>query len=104
MLLNRCTCGVGWRGGGTLQLVIMKWQPSVWGPGHEIEEHRHTSVLQEVRPTRTGLRRLSSTIAVYRVHRAAAVKTPSGGVGRGDGRVAVQQATGRRVDAEKEKL
>lgn len=46
----------------------MKWHPNVWGPGHEADRHRHTSVLQEVRPTRTGLRRLSSTVAVYRVH------------------------------------
>ncbi|CAN0451779.1 unnamed protein product, partial [Hapterophycus canaliculatus] len=49
----------------------MKWHPKVWGPGHEADEHLHTSVLQDVLPTRTGLRRLASTVAVYRVAKAA---------------------------------
>lgn len=48
----------------------MKWHPKVWGPGHETDEHLHTSVLQDVLPTRTGLRKLASTVAVYRVAKA----------------------------------
>lgn len=56
------------------QLTVMKWYPKVWGPGHQKDENLHTSVLQEVIPTRTGLRRLASTVAVYRVVKAAAVK------------------------------
>lgn len=55
----------------------MKWHPKVWGPGHEDDENLHTSVLQEVLPTRTGLRKLGSTVAVYRVARAAAPAVPS---------------------------
>ena len=55
-----------------LQLVVMRWYPGVWGPGHEHDPDAHTSILQEVRPTRTGLRVLASTVAVHRVHRAEA--------------------------------
>ncbi|CAM9239896.1 unnamed protein product, partial [Scytosiphon promiscuus] len=52
------------------QLTVMKWHPKVWGPGHEVDENLHTSVLQDVLPTRTGLRKLASTVAVYRVAEA----------------------------------
>ncbi|CAN0474409.1 unnamed protein product, partial [Laminaria digitata] len=52
------------------QLVVIKWHPRVWGPGHENDLDLHTSILQEVKPTRTGLRSLSSTVAVYHVQRA----------------------------------
>lgn len=48
----------------------MKWHPKVWGPGHGADAHFHTSVLQDVLPTRTGLRKLASTVAVYRVAEA----------------------------------
>ncbi|CAM9737427.1 unnamed protein product [Ectocarpus sp. 12 AP-2014] len=52
------------------QLTVTKWHPKVWGPGHERDENLHTSVLQEVLPTRTGLRALASTVVVYRVETA----------------------------------
>lgn len=54
-----------------MQLTVMKWYPKVWGPGHHRDDNLHTSVLQEVMPTRTGLRKLASTVAVYRVAQAA---------------------------------
>lgn len=52
------------------QLTVTKWHPKVWGPGHERDGNLHTSVLQEVLPTRTGLRALASTVVVYRVETA----------------------------------
>eukprot|EP00903_Cladosiphon_okamuranus_P014096 g13102.t1 len=63
--------------GAVLKLAVMKWHPKVWGPGHEDDENLHTSVLQEVLPTRTGLRKLGSTVAVYRVAKAEAPAVPS---------------------------
>lgn len=72
------------------QLTMMKWHPRVWGPGHEDDEHLHTSVLQDVLPTRTGLRKLASTVAVYRVAEApktaATAITRAAMTSRGDGR------------------
>lgn len=57
-----------------LQLVIIKWHAKVWGSGQRDSPDLHTSILQEVRPTRTGLRTLASTVTVYHVPKAAAVE------------------------------
>ncbi|CAM9244977.1 unnamed protein product [Phaeothamnion confervicola] len=47
------------------QFKIYVWHPLEWGPGTAHDRHIHTSVLQEVRPCRTGTNGFRSTAVVY---------------------------------------
>ncbi|KAG5192806.1 hypothetical protein JKP88DRAFT_347319 [Tribonema minus] len=54
------------------QFAVYEWYPTVWGEGAAAaaagvggDAHRHTSVLQVVTPTRTGLQALRSSAVAY---------------------------------------
>jgi hypothetical protein len=48
------------------QFVLYEWYPSQWGAGSASDPLQHSSVVQEVTPSRTGLHALKSTAVVYR--------------------------------------
>jgi hypothetical protein len=48
------------------QFVLYEWYPTQWGAGSQSDPLQHSSVVQEVTPSRTGLHSLKSTAVVYR--------------------------------------
>jgi hypothetical protein len=48
------------------QFVLYEWYPAQWGAGSASDPLQHSSVVQEVTPSRTGLHSLKSTAVVYR--------------------------------------
>jgi hypothetical protein len=47
------------------QICIYRWHPHKWGEASKDNPFKHTTIVQEVLPTRTGLNTIRSTAMVY---------------------------------------
>lgn len=47
------------------QVCIYRWHPHRWGEGTKDNVFKHTTIVQDVLPTRTGLNIVRSTAIVY---------------------------------------
>lgn len=71
------------------QYVVFQWFPHQWSTNFDEQPHRHTSVVQEVVPIRSGLQDIASSGAAYEINarppKEAVVRIRDGQIIEGEG-------------------